>query len=69
MIYEKTEIPDLLRDKETNALINTNVEALMAYKSKKQQLLEMIETKNKVNRLENEMAEIKNLLQKLVEKI
>lgn len=69
MIYEKTEVSGIVRDKETNALINTNVEALSAYKSKRQQMLEFIEMKNKFNSMEKEFHEIKSLLQKIVEKI
>ena len=69
MILEKTEVPGLVRDLTNQALINTNTEALNAYKSRKKQMLDLIETKNKVEKLENEMTEIKQLLLKIVEKI
>lgn len=68
MIYEKTEIPGLVRDMLTNALINTNEVALKAYKIKKQQILEFEQTKNKVDNMEKDIIEIKNLLLKLIEK-
>jgi hypothetical protein len=68
MIYEKTEIPGLMRDKQTNALVNTNEVALKSYKTKKQQMLEFIETRDKVNNMEKDIIEIKNLLLKLTEK-
>lgn len=69
MIFEKTDIPDILRDKTSNALINTNNDALNAYKAKKQHMIQLLNTTEKVNKLESEMAEIKQLLQKIVEKI
>ncbi len=69
MIFEKTDIPGIVRDVETKALVNTNIDALKAYKLRKNQALDLLETKNKVNRLESEMTEIKQLLLKIVEKI
>jgi phosphomevalonate kinase len=69
MITEKTEVPGLVRDLKSQALVNTNVEALNAYKSMKKQMLDLIETKSKVDKLENDVSEIKQLLQKIVEKI
>jgi hypothetical protein len=69
MIYEKTDIPGIVRDVQTKALINTNLDGLVAYKIKKNQAAELAETKKKVDSLQNEMSEIKQLLQKIVEKI
>lgn len=68
MTYAKTEIPDIIRDINTNALVNTSVEALTSYKAKKKQALEFMEMKNKVNSIENDMLEIKNMLKTLIEK-
>lgn len=69
MIYEKTDIPGILRDVQTQALVNTNLDGLVAYKIRKHQAAELAETKKKVDNLQNEMSEIKQLLQKIVEKI
>ena len=69
MIYEKTDIPGIVRDVQTQALINTNLDGLAAYKIRKNQAAELAETKKKVDNLQNEMSDIKQLLQKIVEKI
>lgn len=69
MIYEKTDIPGIVRDVQTQALVNTNLDGLVAYKIRKNQAVELAETKKKVDNLQNEMSEIKQLLQKIVEKI
>lgn len=69
MIYEKTDIPGIVRDVQTQALINTNLDGLAVYKLRKNQAAELAETKKKVDNLQNEMSEIKQLLQKIVEKI
>ena len=69
MIFEKTDIPGIVRDIQSKALVNTNNDSLKAYKLRKNQALELLETKNKVDKLESEMTEIKQLLLKIVEKI
>jgi hypothetical protein len=64
-------IPDtaLVRDTNSKALLNTDRKALQDYYAKreiaKKQQCEQIETKQKLQQLEQEMLEIKSLLQEI----
>jgi hypothetical protein len=57
---------DLIRDLETNAVINTNKTAYQDYLKMREQKLN---EKQRLDKLENEVGEIKSLLQKLVDKL
>lgn len=57
-----TEHPGLLRDKNSKALINTDIAALNEYKNKKK----LIED---VNSLKNEVQDIKRLMLELIHNI
>jgi len=57
---------DLIRDLETNAVINTNKTAYQDYLKMREQKLNEIQ---RLDKLENEVGEIKSLLQKLVDKL
>jgi hypothetical protein len=69
---ETVNIPDtkLVRDIHSKALLNTDRRALEEYRMKrevaKKQQCEQIETKQKIVQIEQEMAEIKNLLKEIV---
>lgn len=65
----KTEIEGIFRDTQNNALLNKDNESLNAYKKLKQRNAELEETKKKVNKLENDVSDIKNILLKIAEKI
>lgn len=52
--------PNLVRDSGSKAIINTNEDELRAYKLKR-------ERDRKVDRLENDVQEIKQMLKKLLE--
>ena len=67
MDYKKVEgHSDLIRDLETNAVINTNKTAYQDYLKMREQKLN---EKQRLDKLENEVGEIKSLLQKLVDKL
>ena len=67
MDYKKVEgHSDLIRDLETNAVINTNKTAYQDYLKMRE---EKLKEKQRLDKLENEMGEIKSLLQKLVDKL
>lgn len=51
--------PHLVRDMDSNAIINTN-------KSEYDRFVEKSKQKNKINKLEEELCEIKSLLKKLL---
>jgi len=67
MEYKKVEgHSDFVRDLETNADINNNKTAYQNYVNLRDQKLK---EKERLDKLENEMGEIKSLLLKLVDKL
>ena len=62
---------DLVRDKKSNAIVNTNKSAYLIAKKRadeaQRQRDEIRETTRELNSLKSEMHEIKNMLLKLVE--
>jgi len=67
MDYKKVEgHSDLIRDLETNAVINTNKTAYQDYLKIKE---EKLKEKQRLDNLENEVGEIKSLLYKLLDKL
>ena len=59
----KTNNPDFWRDESSNALINTNVNAYKLYKQQRQNASKNVE----LDRLKDEVAELKLLVKKLLE--
>lgn len=62
------EAPDYLVDSSTGAMINTNNQALGAYRNKRKYSRKMVGMADRVEKLEQDMGEIKNLLQLLLER-
>lgn len=60
---------DLIRDRNSKALLSINHEGLKAYKIKRIQQKKIIEYENDINTLKTELVEIKNTLELLVNKI
>ena len=60
---------DLVRDRNSKALLNTNLESLKAYKIKRNANLKIVEYENDINTLKTELVEIKKTLELLVNKI
>ena len=60
---------DLVRDRNSKALLNTNLESLKAYKIKRNANLKIIEYENDINTLKTEIVEIRKTLEILVNKI
>ena len=60
---------DLVRDRNSKALLNTNNESLKAYKIKRNANLKIVEYENDINTLKTELVEIKKTLELLVNKI
>ena len=60
---------DLVRDRNSKALLNTNNESLIAYKIKRNANLKIIEYENDINTLKTEIVEIRKTLEILVNKI
>lgn len=62
---QKTVIPGIYKVEE-GVLINNDLNALQQYKKRKKLSRKSIDLEEKVNKLESQLEEIKNLLQKLV---
>tara|TARA_X000000368_G_C23000352_1_gene698673 strand:- start:44 stop:277 length:234 start_codon:yes stop_codon:yes gene_type:complete len=60
---------DLVRDRNSKALLNTNNESLKAYKIKRNANIKIIEYENDINTLKTEIVEIRKTLEVLVNKI
>ena len=63
---------NLIRDMNSKAILNTDKLALQEYQQKrelaKKELAEKIESKQRLDKIENEMSEIKDLLRELIGK-
>ena len=57
---------NLFRDTDTGAIINTDRSAYIAYKNKRQQ---KIKEMNRIDKLQDEIDEIKSLLYKVIDKL
>ena len=67
MTYKQVEGENnLFRDTDTGAIINTDRSAYIAYKNKRQQ---KIKEMNRIDKLQNEIDEIKSLLYKVIDKL
>ena len=70
MKYAKVkENPELVRDMDSKAVLNTNVSALQAYKKKREKQQEIQSAVDDINNMKNEINEIKTLMQRILEKI
>lgn len=57
---------NLVRDPKTSAIINTNSAAIRAAQAKKRQ---EVENKNRIDTLESDVSEIKDMLKQIVSKL
>lgn len=69
MAEVKTEITNIVRETTNGALLNKDNSALTAYKLQKKKNAEMEEMKTKMNNMEKEFSEVKNLLNAILEKL
>lgn len=70
MKYAKVkENPELVRDMDSKAVLNTNVSALQAYKKKREKQQEIQSAVDDINNMKNEINEIKTLMQRILDKI
>lgn len=72
MLVKIKENQNFLRDTESKALLNTNKQELKEYYEEREIRLKQMKEKehleNKVNKLEEDISEIKNILLELVKK-
>ena len=70
MKYAKVkENPELIRDMNSKAVLNTNLTALQAYKKKREKQQEIQSAVDDINNLRQEVTELKTLMQRLLDKI
>jgi len=70
MKYAKVkENPELIRDMDSKAVLNTNLTALQAYKKKREKQQEIQSAVEDINNLRQEVNELKTLMQRLLDKI
>jgi len=67
--YVKIDNKSMLRDMKSKALINTDIDQLKAYRDKKQTMKTMHEAIEEINNTKKEVAEIKEMLKILLNKI
>lgn len=62
VVYRVQENPDFIKDEGTGAVLNTNIDALKAYRARKRQ-------NKKIEELEQDMKDIRRLLGMVLEKL
>jgi cell fate (sporulation/competence/biofilm development) regulator YmcA (YheA/YmcA/DUF963 family) len=68
-IAKVKENPDLVRDLGNQAVLNTNVDALAAYRKRRDKAKEIDQTINDINTMRQEMSDLKSLMQRILDKI
>ena len=63
------EHPDLVRDIETNAILNTNNDSLSAYKKRKKHFVKVSNMDDKMKHMDERLINIENLLSSLAERL
>lgn len=61
--------PDYVKDMHTNAILNTNNVALQAYKRQKKALSDASKNTERLDKLEKDVDDIKDLLTKILGKL
>jgi hypothetical protein len=70
MKYAKVkENPELIRDMDSKAVLNTNSTALQAYKKKREKQQEIQSAVEDINNMKQDINELKTLMQRILEKI
>jgi len=65
-VFRAKEYPDFIVDRKHGVLLNTNQNKLEIYKRERKRLREAQLNNNRLDRLEDELGEIKSLLKELV---
>ena len=65
-IFRAKENPDFVVDRNRSVLLNTNRGKLMAYKHERKRLQEARLNNDRINKLEQDLDEIKQLLRNLI---
>lgn len=65
-MYVKTDVEGLVKDTKSGAILNVDSAKLVAYKKQKAYMEDRNKDGERLNRVENDLNEIKNLLQALL---
>lgn len=68
-IAKVKENPDLVRDLGNQAVLNTNINALTAYKKRRDKAKEIDQTIDDINNMKQDINDLKTLMQRILEKI
>ena len=63
------ENPDLVRDLGNQAILNTNLDALSAYKKRKAKEFQIDQSINDINNMKQDINELKSLMERILAKI
>ena len=63
------ENPDLVRDLGNQAVLNTNIDALTAYRKRREKAKEIDQTIGDINTMKQDINELKTLMQRILDKI
>lgn len=70
MKYAKVrENPELVRDMNSKAILNTNRSALESYKKKREKQQELNSAINDINNMKQDINDLKTLMQRILDKI
>ena len=69
IIAKVKDAPGLVRDMSNQAVLNTDISALEAYKRKRNKQQEIDEVISDINNMKSDIDQIKSLMQRLLEKI
>jgi hypothetical protein len=62
----KTDIPDLVRDMDSRAILNTNTNDYLAYKNKRDRERKLNNVVDEIDQIKQDMADIKSMLQQII---
>lgn len=68
-IAKVKDAPGLVRDMKTQAVLNTDITALEAYRRKRNKQQEIDEVLSDINNMKSDIDQIKSLMQRLLDKI
>jgi hypothetical protein len=66
--YKITDYEDLIKNTESKAILSVNSRGLDKYREEREKLLRLSSVLERTDRLENDVADIKNMLKQLLEK-
>ena len=68
-IAKVKENPDLVRDMGNQAILNTNIDSLTAYKKRREKAKEIDQTIGDINTMKQDINDLKTLMQRILDKI